>query len=276
MVQTIKSNPTPVVTAAIVTPADMLKRTVQLGKATHTAALDFVYAAAAYILLVSHFKSTKDEGYLNRSDAREYLEKQLASDIGIGARMIYKYLSPADVLVKALTGKMFGPTVEALGKAKTPEEMTRLIASWIDQVKGKRHVALNDLHESLGMSHKKPADQQRANVTPLVMAERIGGTIERAFENVKGLKDSAVAQQVVAHVKSKSAFIVEAIKQVFEENDLKAIENAIKEQYKMAARLSSEAKIAAKSAAKGATTVKAAATSTNRGRGRQTTQRKTA
>lgn len=270
MVAIVKNNPAPAVTTCVVTPADMLKSAIQHGKALHTQALTFVYASAAWMLTVSHFKSSKDDGYMSRADAKEYIGKQLQEQTGVKNRMLYNYLSPADNLVSALTGstKMFAPIIQQLGLAKTPDDMVKIIHGWVDNTKGRKIASLNDLHEALGYAAKKT--EKPAPLTSAKAVDQVTNIMARIEEKLGGkLQESKVGAAIIEKVRSKGSFVAEQIKAITEESELKMIEAAIKEQRKTLSRLSDEAKKAAKDAGKGSTVAEAVKT----GRGKSNTRR---
>ncbi len=242
------TNPVPQASAAKVQPDDALRRVVQLGKVVYGAALDMCWSAAFFLLLVNHFKDSKDQGFMSKSDAREYLEKKLQEQTGVKNRMLANYVATASQISSAITDnlKLFAPTVQQLANAATAEEGATILANWYQKEKGRKIESMRQLMEALGES--KPKRARVVSVTPQKAAERIGNAITametKAADKGKAqaaAADRAVIQTVVEKVQSKLSLVVEAIKRLTQAAELDAIIQAAQDQKKELARLSKEA-----------------------------------
>ncbi|HEY6019096.1 MAG TPA: hypothetical protein VIY48_04125, partial [Candidatus Paceibacterota bacterium] len=227
---------------------DMLRHVIVAGKSARTAALELCYSAAAYILLVNHFLDTKSEGYMTKADAIEYLQKQIAEQAGVKGGMLNLYIRNASTLAGVLTGslKMFGPTIIQLAKAETPADMVHILSKFMDENNAKRVDSMSALSEALGYKTSRPTGAAERELTPekaVTKASNAMKSIEKIVGTGKGkVSETKIAQAVVSQVKSALIFAREAIKSITEEDDLKAIEAAVKEQRATLKRLSTQAK----------------------------------
>lgn len=225
--QRLTTRPVPTVTSAVVTPADMLKRAVQLGQAAHESLLQYVFHGAGYILLVSHFKDSKAEGYLSRTAAADYLEEQLEKKLGVSSRQLRTYTSLINDIVRGLTGsaKMFGPTIQECGLAKTPEKIAQILHSWVESVKDRKIESLNGLREAFG--YYTPGTARAKPMT----AERANNAIERTMDTIieKGVEKgkvstSDIGSKIVKVVPDQSALFAGQIEAV---TDIKVLEHVM-------------------------------------------------
>lgn len=255
--QTVKNNPAPTPTGAKVEPDDALRRVIQLGKAVHTAALDFCWSAAFFLLLVNYYKDPKAKGYMSKSDAIDYLEKQLREQTGVKNRMLANYVSTASQLMNGLVNnpKMFAPYLARIAGAENAEAGSAMIADWYQKEKGRKIDSMRQLMEALGES--KPKQVRATPVTAAKAAERIGNAIAaietKAADKGKAAvqaADRAVVQAVVEKVQSKLALVVEAIKRLTVEAELDAIIAAAQKQKKELHELSKRATAEAKAKSK--------------------------
>lgn len=246
---TQKTNP-PKFTESKVTPADMLRTVLVAGKSTRTAALQLCYSSAAFILLVNHFCDVNDKKrYMSKSDAIAYLQKQISDQADVKGGMLDLYIRNASQLCTVLLGspKMFSDTIQRVAAAEDPDTIVSILSKWMDDNHGKRVESMSNLSEALGFKTGRPNTPAATLNTPTKAVEKIDNAltaIEKAVDkgDVKGLRDQQISQVVAAHIKSKVALAVEAIKQIAEEAELKAVEAAIKDHRKTLARLSADAK----------------------------------
>lgn len=264
MVTISKTNPAPTPVGAKVQPDVALRRVVQLGKVVHQAALDFCWAGAFFILLVNYFKDGKDKGFMSKSDASDYLEKQLREQTGVKNRMLANYITTMLQLSNALTSnsKMFGSYLKALAEAPDMEAGCAILAGWFEKEKGRKIESMRQLMEALGESRPKQVRVQPQTVQK--QAERIAttiGTIEtKAAE--KGSKaqreaERAIVNAVVEKVQSKITLVVEAIKRLTNEAELDTIILAAQTQKKELKALTAKANAAVKERTAAASKIKA-------------------
>lgn len=232
MVTSVKTNP-PTHTEAKLSGADILRQVVQSAKAARTSALLLCYSAALYILKVSHFTDTKSKDYMTRSDAVAFLQKQIKDQADVQGKMLDIYIRNANVLAGILLGstKMFSPTIQRIAQAETAESAVEILSDWMEQNNGRRIESMSNLSEALGYKTGRPTPT--AAQTPAQVVQRVANTVknvEKAMSDGKvRVKESEVAKAVVAVASSKLTFAREAIKQITEEDDLRALEQVIKD-----------------------------------------------
>lgn len=242
-----KTNP-PTHTEAKVTPPDMLRSVIIAGRSTRTAALQLCYASAAFILLVNHFQDAKADGYMTKTDAVKYLEKQIKEQAGVQGGMLDLYIRNASALVGCLVGsaKMFSSTIAACAVADTPDDIIGILSKWMDDNNGKRIESMSNLSEALGYKTSRPVPASDKALTPdkaITRVENVMAAVEKITGSGKGkVREQQVAQTIVAQAKSPATFAREAIKQVTDEGDLKSIEQACKDQRVNLRRLETQAK----------------------------------
>jgi hypothetical protein len=252
-----KSNAVPNVTEAKIDPADMLRQIIVAGKAARTAALELCYSAACFILLVSHFKDAKAKGYMTRSDAVEYLKKEIKAQAGVQGGMLDIYIRNASTLAGALMGsvKMFSPVLQRMGLCEKPADMSAILADWMDKnhadKAARRQIdSLSALSEALGFSTgRKPAGG--TGLTADRVGDRIAATV-KAVEKIvmegdkAGKKVSArtITSAIANSIPATQSLSLarEAVKRMTDEDDLKALETAIAEQRQNLKALAAKAK----------------------------------
>jgi hypothetical protein len=243
------TNPVPQVTSMAVKTDALLTHTITQAKATHTAGVALCFSGAAFILSVSHFLDTKSDGYMTRSDAVDYLKEEIRKQTGVKNRMLDQYVNVATKIAGFLMGssKMFTPTLQQVGLAKTPEDVVNVLVTWWENAKNKKIENMQELNESLGYAAQKERNAGGGNaVTAENAGERVSNLLETIHENVVGtgkgkLPEKMLAAPIMEKIVSKGDFLVEAIKNTFDESALAACERAIKDQYKTIKRLSDEA-----------------------------------
>ncbi len=245
MAITKKSNPAPTATEAKVLPADLLRSVIVAAGATRTAALTLCYAAAAYILRVNHFCDAKHKDYMTRSDAVEYLTKEIHKQAGVQGNMLALYIRNASTLAGILTGsmKMFSPTIQRLALAGTPDEMVSILSGWMDQNNGRRIESMDTLSNALGFKTSRPTPVAKMTAeTAVQRVTNVMKTIEKAVSD-KGLKvqESSLAQAMVGQVRNKSTVAREAIKAITEIEELHALIAFIQQHEKTLKALSARA-----------------------------------
>lgn len=255
-----------------VSPADTLRYVLQLGRAARTAALDLCYAAASYILLVNHFTDAKAKGFMARSDAIDYLTKQLRTEAGIEGGMLDIYIRNASTLAGMIAGSptLFGPVLKELAEAGSPKDMIPVLASWMEKnfsnrvLKGKLD-SLSTLSEALGYSTgRKPAGG--GALTAAKVPDRIENTMKQIEKIVSegdksGTKVTAatVAKAITAAMPTDQQLNLakEAIARVFDLAALDVLEQYIKAQRQRAKQLSAKAEASVKSVKKSVAKVQA-------------------
>jgi len=232
-----KSNPVPTLTEAKVSPADILRSVVIAAGATRTAALTLCYAAAAFILRVNHFADVKSKEYMTRSDAVEYLQKEVQKQAGVQGNMLGIYIRNASTLAGVLTGsmKMFSPTIQELANATTADDMAVILSDWMEKNNGRRIESLSSLSEALGYKTSRPTPV--AKMTAETAVQTVDNAIKKVEKAIadKGLKvkESTIAQTMVSRMTNKSTIAREAIKAITEVEELHALIVFIKEQEKL-------------------------------------------
>lgn len=250
MIRKMNNTAAAITLIAKVDAADMLRNFVQTAKAAHTASLALVCSAVGYLFLVNHFKDADADGYQNRGDATAYLKEQLAKQADVKGGMLDIYVSRADALYGKIkdSTKLFGATIKQISECEKPAEISELLTKWLnDNWKIK---SLSELSSQLGYRTGRENQGGDRNLTPERAITRIDNVM-KAVEKIAGagkgkVKESEVAQHVVAAVKKPIVFVEEAIKRLTEESELKMAEDAIKTQRQLLKRLSSEAKAAVK------------------------------
>lgn len=270
-----KANAVPTVTEAKIALPDMLRSVIVSAKATRTAALDLCYAAATFILLANHFKDAKAKDYMTRSDAREYLQKQIKAQAQVEGGMLDLYIRNADKLAAILTGsaKMFSPVLQRIGTAEKPETATAELSKWADANllkitgSGDRQTSMRALSEALGYSTgRKPATGGGLVADPKAVNDRIANTIKTVEKLVTGDGDKTgkkiharvVTSAIVNAIPQMQSFSLakEAVKRITDSEELDMLETAIKDQRKALQELSAKAKASAADKAKEATPAK--------------------
>jgi hypothetical protein len=228
--------------------AALLTHVVTHAKATHTAGVNLCFAGAAFILLVSHFTDSKADGYMTRSAAVDYLKEQIREQTGVKNRMLDQYVNVSTKIAGLLMGsaKMFTPTLQQVGLAETPEAVTQILHSWWESAKNKKIENMADLNESLGYAAPKERSTGGRVITAENAGTRVQTLLETIHENVIGngrgkLPEKMLAAPIMEKITSKGDFLVEAIRNTFDESALSACEKAIKEQRSTIKRLSAEA-----------------------------------
>lgn len=242
------TNPVPQVTSMAVKTDALLTHAVTQAKATHTAGLALCFAGAAFILNVSHFTDAKADGYMTRSDAVDYLKEEIKKQTGVKNRMLDQYVNVSTRIAGLLMGssKMFSPTLQQVGLAKSPEDVTNILHTWWETNKGKKIENMADLNESLGYAAPKERGAGGNTLTAENAGERVSNLLDTIHENVVGhgkgkLPEKMLAAPIMEKIVGKGDFLVEAIKATFDASALDAAERAIKDQRVTLKRLTAEA-----------------------------------
>lgn len=187
-----------------ITPEQQFRAFVSAAKTAAEASRMVVCAVTAYLLNVNYFRTAKDEDYLSKAAAVDYMKAQLPKhDIKGGMLDIYVSRG-ADVYSRiTATGSKFKPLIQELVKLKDPDKVVARLFKWMDGEVGWK--SLKDISVSLGYSTGKTATggEKGKKTAPATKVENLGTSVANVIEKVVGDNKNKVTNTQVNQVIAK-------------------------------------------------------------------------